>query len=62
VKSRWSDWRSAYIYARNREMFNHGGEKVESYIASKSQIGKSLPIPNFAFVNFESVLFMIKRK
>jgi len=62
VKSRWSDWRSAYTYARNREMFNYGGEKVESYIASKSQIRKSLPIPNFAFVNFESVLFMIKRK
>jgi hypothetical protein len=62
VKSRWSDWRSAYVYARNREMFNYGGESVESYIASKSQIGKSLPIPNFAFVNFESILFMIKRK
>jgi hypothetical protein len=62
VKSRWSDWRTAYVSAKNRDMFNQGGLNVESYISSKSQIGKSLPIPNFAFVNFESILFMIKRK
>jgi hypothetical protein len=62
VKSRWSDWRSGYRAAKERDMFNKVGSNVESYIASKGEIGKSLPIPNFAFVNFESILYLIKRQ
>lgn len=61
-KSRWSDWRLAYKAAKDRYMFNKVAANVESYIASKGEIGKSLPIPNFAFVNFESLMFMIKKQ
>lgn len=61
-KSRWSDWRLAYKAAKNRYMFNKVGSNVETYIASKGKIGKSLPIPNFAFVNFESLVFMITKR
>jgi hypothetical protein len=37
-------------------MYGIVGDDVEKYIESKSKIGKSQPIPNLAFVNFESIL------
>jgi hypothetical protein len=54
--SRWTDWREVYKNAEYREMYGFVGDNVEKYIESKSKIGKSQPIPNLAFVNFESIL------
>ena len=57
--SRWAEWREVYEKAKYRDMYGCVGENVERYIESKSKMGKSKPIPNLAFVNFESILNII---
>jgi hypothetical protein len=61
-KSRWYDWRVAYKSAKSRETRDYFNQEIESYIDSKSKVNGSLPIPNFSFVNFESLMLFLKVK
>ena len=57
--SRWSFWRRAYMYAKYRPLRGKFGIPIENYIDSKSELNKSLPIPNFSIVNFESIMIKL---
>jgi hypothetical protein len=62
IRSRWETWRSAYKYGKNRDLYGKFGQDVEKSIDSKSIVGSSNPIPNFSFVNFESLMLSILEK
>jgi hypothetical protein len=59
-KSRWDIWRKVYKTAKFRETKFIYNQEYEDLLSSKSNYGKSRPIPNFGFVNFESLVVSIK--
>jgi hypothetical protein len=59
-ESRWNMWRKIYKEAESRDTKFLYNQEYEDLLLNKSKFGNSRPIPNYSFVNFESLISALK--
>lgn len=59
-ESRWNIWRKIYKEADSRDTKFIYNEEYEDLLLSKSKYGNSRPIPNYSYINFESLIIALK--
>jgi hypothetical protein len=53
-------WRKIYKEAESRDTKFLYNQEYEDLLLNKSKFGNSRPIPNYSFVNFESLISALK--